>query len=169
MPTAKQNFINRISSFERIVSPTNPVDSVLISRALTEIEHNEKVKMLRNGMAIIAFTILEDFIKKRIGEILKAVGTTPVSFSSLPPRIREAATVSALKGIQNRADTLRRNAEDHITFIQNETHFISSTKDAVFEFSEFSLGWDKSNRSKRFGGGSKAYRLLVHEARSMGW
>lgn len=147
MPTAKQNFINRISSFEKIVSPANPLDSVLISRALTEIEHNEKVKMLRNGMAIIAFTILEDFIKKRIGEIFKEVGTTHVSFPSLPSKIREAATVSALKGIQNRADTLRRNAEDHITFIQNETRFISSTQDAVYEFSEFSLGWDKSNIS----------------------
>ena len=145
MPTAKENFINRITSFEKIVSPTNAADSVLISRALTEIEHNEKVKILRNGMAIIAFTILEDFIKKKIGEILKGIGSTTVSFSSLPPKIREAATVSALKGIQSRADTLKRNFEDHITFIQNETLCISSTKHTIFELSEFSLGWDKSN------------------------
>jgi hypothetical protein len=147
MPNAKENFINRISSFEKIVSPSNPLDSVLISRALTEVEHNEKVKMLRNGMAIIAFTILEDFVKKKIGEILKNIGSTTVSFSALPSKIREAATVNALKGIQNRADTLKRNAEDHISFIQNEAWYVSSTKDAVFEFSEFSLGWDKSNVS----------------------
>lgn len=147
MPTAKENFINRITSFEKIVSPLNPADSLLISRALTDTEHNEKVKMLRNGMAIIAFTILEDFIKKRVGEILKQVGSTPANFSSLPSKIREAATVSALKGIQNRADTLRRNSEDHISFIQNETLFVSSTRDAVYELTEYSLGWDKSNIS----------------------
>lgn len=147
MPTAKENFINRITSFEKIVTPSNSVDSVLISRALTEVEHNEKVKMLRNGMAIIGFTILEDFIKKRVGEILKGIGSTTVSFNSLPLKIREAATVSALRGIQNRADTLKRNAEDHIAFIQNETFFISSTKEPIYEISEFALGWDKSNIS----------------------
>ena len=147
MATAKENFLKRISSFEKIVSPISIGDSVLISRALTETEHNEKVKMLRNGMAIIAFTVLEDFIKTRIGEILKKIGTTSVSFNSLPHKIKEAATVSALKGIQSRADTLRRNAEDHLTFIQQETLFVSSTKNSVYELSEFSLGWDKSNIS----------------------
>jgi len=147
MPTAKENFLNRISSFEKIVSPSSIGDSVLISRALTEIEHNEKVKMLRNGMAIIAFTILEDFIKTRIGEILKKIGNTPVNFAALPSKIKEAATVSALKGIQSRADTLKRSSEDHLTFIQQETWCVSSTKDAVYELSEFSLGWDKSNIS----------------------
>jgi hypothetical protein len=147
MSTSKDNFLSRISSFEKIVSPDSIVDSVLISRALTDVEHNEKVKMLRNGMAIIGFTILEDFIKTRTGEILKEIGSTTVSFSSLPPKIKEAATISALKGIQTRADILKRNSEDHLTFIQKETWCVSSTKDAVYELSEFSLGWDKSNIS----------------------
>ena len=147
MPLAKENFLIRISSFEKIVSPSSVADSVLISRALTETEHNEKVRMLRNGMAIIAFTVLEDFIKTRIGEILKKVGTTPVGFASLPSKIKEAATVSALKGIQNRADTLKRNAEDYLTFIQQETGYVSSTKNSIYELSQFSLGWDKSNIS----------------------
>jgi hypothetical protein len=66
MPTAKDNFISRISNFEKIVSPESPSDTVLTTRALTETVHNEKVRMLRNGMAIIGFTILEDFIKNRV-------------------------------------------------------------------------------------------------------
>jgi hypothetical protein len=136
-----------MASFEKIVSPVIPTDSLLISKALTEIEHNEKVRMLRNGMAIIAFSILEDFIKTKVGEVLKNVGSTAVNFPSLPLKIRDAATINALKGIQNRADTLRRNSEDYITFIQQETWCVSSTKDSVYEFSEFSLGYDKSNIS----------------------
>lgn len=147
MPTAKENFLSRFSNFERIVSPENVVDSVLTSGVLTDVEHNEKVKMLRNGMAIVGFTILEDFIKRRAGEILTEIGTTPVMFGSLPLKLREAATVGALKGIQSRAEVLKRNSDDYVSFIQDETANISSTINLPYEISEYSLGWEKSNLS----------------------
>jgi len=147
MPTAKDNFISRISNFEKIVSPDNPNDTVLTTRALTETVHNEKVRMLRNGMAIIGFTILEDFIKNRISEVLKAIGNSRVSFNQLPSKLKDATTIGALKGIKARAETLRTNSNDYITFIQDESKFVSSTKDSVFELSMYSIGWEKSNLS----------------------
>jgi MAE_28990/MAE_18760-like HEPN len=147
MNTAKNNFILGMDNFESIVSPKNTDDEILVTKAFTEIIHNKKVKMLRNGMAIIGYTLLEDFIKKRAGEVLKEIGRTSVNFNSLPPKLKEATTVGALKGIQIRAELLKRDNKDHISFIQNETSYISSTKDSVFEMSEYSLGWDKSNLS----------------------
>jgi len=149
MPSAKHNFLERINNFEKIVSPVNPANSTLASLALTEVEHNEKVRMLRNGMAIVGFTILEDFIKKRTGEILKEIGSTGINFNNLPDKLKDAVTVGALKGIQNRAEVLKNNTEDYIGFIQNETLFISSTKNSVFELSEYSIGWNKSNLSSQ--------------------
>lgn len=145
MASAKINFITRIDTFDSIVYPNSPDDISLNSKALTETLHNEKVRMLRNGMSIIGFTILEDFIKRRTGEILKGIGLTSCNFNLLSDRLKEAVTFYALKGINSRADTLRRNSEDFITFIQNETGFISSTKSSVYELSEYSIGWDKSN------------------------
>lgn len=145
MASAKINFITRISTFDSIIYPNIPNDISLNSRALTETLHNEKVRMLRNGMSIIGFTILEDFIKRRTGEILKGIGLTGCNFNLLSDKLKEAVTFYALKGINSRADTLRRNSEDFITFIQNETGFISSTKSSVYELSEYSIGWDKSN------------------------
>jgi len=147
MPTAQANFISRINNFERIVSPEDVNDSLLVSKALTETVHNEKVKILRNGMAIIGFTILEDFIKKRASEVLKEIGRSRVSFNRLPAKLKNATTLGALKGIQYKAGILKRNLDDHISFIQDETQFISSTKNSVFELSEYSLGWEKSNLS----------------------
>lgn len=144
---AKDNFLLRIKNFERIVSPVDANDALLVSKALTETIHNEKVKMLRNGMAIIGYTILEDFIKKRIGEVLKEIGRSRVSFNSLPKKLKNATTIGALKGIQFKAEMLKRNSGDHLTFIQEETQFVSSTKNSTFELSEYSLGWDKSNLS----------------------
>lgn len=145
MASAKTNFITRINTFDSIIYPNLPDDVSLNSKALTETLHNEKVRMLRNGMSIIGFTFLEDFIKRRTGEILKSIGSTGCNFNLLPEKIKEAVTFYALKGINSRADTLKRNSEDFITFIQNETGFISSTKSSVYELSEYSIGWDKSN------------------------
>lgn len=149
MANAKENFILRIDTFNRIIYPVLPEDISLNSRALTETLHNEKVRMLRNGMSIIGFTILEDFIKRRIGEILKIIGTTGCNFNSLPDKLKVDVTFYALKGINSRAETLKRNSEDYITFIQNETGFISSTKNSVYELSEYSIGWDKSNLNSK--------------------
>ncbi len=149
MASAKENFILRIGTFNSIVHPDIPEDIKLNSKALTETLHNEKVRMLRNGMSIIGFTILEDFIKRRIGEILKIIGTTGCTFNSLPEKLKEDVTFYALKGINSRAETLKRNSEDYITFIQNETGFISSTKNSVYELSEYSIGWDKSNLNSK--------------------
>jgi hypothetical protein len=142
MPTAKQNFVARMANFQKaLLSPE------LISKALTEVEHNQKARMLRNGLAIIGFTILEDFLKRRIGEVLREVGNSPVAFSALPTKIQEAATVSALRGIQSRVQTLKTDLEDYKLFIQNETLNVSSTKNATFQISEYSLGWERSNIS----------------------
>lgn len=147
MPTAKEDFIARLNTFKSIIYPETITDINLNSKALTEVLHNDKVRLLRNGMAIIGFTILEDFIKRRSGEILKSIGSpsTLCNFNNLPDKLKEAVTFSALKGITARADMLRRNSEDHILFVQEETTFISSTKNSSFELSSFSIGWEKSN------------------------
>lgn len=147
MPTAKEDFITRLNTFKSLIYPDTINDINLNSKSLTEVLHNDKVRMLRNGMAIIGFTILEDFIKRRTGEILKGIGspTSLCNFVNLPEKLKEAITFSALKGITARADMLRRNSEDHIQFVQEETTFISSTRNSSFELSSYSIGWEKSN------------------------
>lgn len=147
MPTAKENFLSRLINFEKVVSPENPADSVLVSRSLSEISHNERVKMLRNGLAIVSYTMLEDFIKKRVGEVFKELGTSGIDFNSLPEKLKDLAVLGALNGVKSIAEMRKRNSEDYISFIQDETSFISSTKNTTFELSEYSFGWSKSNLS----------------------
>lgn len=147
MSSAKENLLIRLNTFKSIIYPETTIDVNLNSKALTETLFNDKVRMLRNGMSIIGFTILEDFIKIKTGEILKNIGspTSLCTFNNLPPKIKETVTINALKGISSRADMLRRNSGDYILFVQEETNFIASTKNTNFEFSAYSIGWDKSN------------------------
>lgn len=142
MATAKDVLIERFINLENALSSPE-----VLPLALTQRVHNEKARMLRNGLAIIAFNIIEDFIKRRVGEAFKYIGTCGVSFNDLPHSIIEASVYNALKGILQRAENLKRTSEDYITFIQSETRFLSSTLDPTFELSEYTLGWDKSNLS----------------------
>ncbi len=140
MPTAKEVFIERFINLENALS-----SSEIAPLSLTQTSHNEKARMLRNGLAIIEFNIIEDFIKRRIGEAFKFIGDCNISFNILPDAIKDAAVFKALKGIIVRAENLKRISDDYISFVQLETKFIASTTTSNFELSEYSLGWDKSN------------------------
>lgn len=59
MPSAKTDFIERIRCLDSSIE-TEAVQN----KALTEREHNAIARMLRNGLAVVSFASLEDFIKK---------------------------------------------------------------------------------------------------------
>lgn len=143
MSVARSNFLNRIAIFKRVLSSDSLRDN-----GVAASPHNEKARILRNGISIIAFTILEDFIKDRTGEILQKLGTATFAFNQLSAETQESTTFHALKSIYERALNLKRSNEDWLTFIQNETAHIASTANLPFSISKFSLGWDKSNLAK---------------------
>lgn len=142
MTSAKEILIERFITLDTALSSPE-----VLPLSLTQRSHNEKARMLRNGLAIISFNILEDFIKRRVGEAFKYIGTCGIAFNDLPDTIIEASVFNALKGIIQRAENLKRTTGDHISFIQEQTRFLSSTLDANYELSEYSFGWDKSNLS----------------------
>ena len=76
--TARHKFIDRITTFR------NAIDSgIVISEGVAETDHNKRARILRNGLAIIGYTILEDFLKTRTGEVLSqfsSVGNESIPF-----------------------------------------------------------------------------------------
>jgi hypothetical protein len=122
-----------------------PTSAVLMSIAPLSDPHNVKAKMLRNGLAITSFVILEDFLKNRIGEILENIQNSSLAFSSFHDELKIASTIDALDSISYRANNLKRNGEDWITFIQQETKKIASSSNSKFRLSRYSIGWNKSN------------------------
>src|SRR4051794_4745128 len=59
---------------------------------------NKTAELLRRGVYIVAFNAMEDYLKKRVGEHfanLPAVST--LDFDHLPPGLRRAAVIDAIK------------------------------------------------------------------------
>lgn len=148
MSAAKQNFIERISVIINTIEDTSSYGNFLIDKEPSAVRHNNQARLLRNGLTISAFTILEDFIKQRVGEAMQAVPTLNIKFDSLPKSIKLISTFGAMESIRAKSENIKRQSgdDDCITFIKNNCFHLGSTTDNdAYSFSEYSWGWSKSN------------------------
>lgn len=113
----------------------------LVEKAPNEKDHNLRSKALRNGIAIIGFSVLEHFIRARIGEILLSFEKVRTPFEELPDRIKKIATKGAIKGIVSRM----KYEDDAIVFTQSESLIVASSLNTTYQISQYSIGWDGSN------------------------
>ncbi|WP_375170302.1 HEPN domain-containing protein [Marinobacter sp.] len=140
MPSAKADFIDRI----RCLDASIDIDSVQ-NRALTEKQHNSIARMLRNGLAVVSFASLEDFIKKRSSEAMAEVSRCTISFTELPEKLQRAATYEVLSALTYQLNLLDR--EDRASYIQEHALKISSTATPNFELSSHTFAHSQANVS----------------------
>lgn len=142
MPTAKHNFLERLFIIERTLSTPNVIDGLP-----TQTEHNDIARLLRNGLAVVGFVALEDFIKNRTIEILNEIASSHIPFSNLTEDLRFYSTVEVLKSIQ-RISGFESNRIDKILFVQNETKIISSSLNTSYDLNKHTFGFSNSNIGK---------------------
>lgn len=138
MSSARTLFLSRIAS----LSSSLAIDAVA-SRSLTEQTHNNIARMLRNGLAVVGFAALEDFLKSRTSEVLSEVGRTGVPFRDLPEKLRYATTFEAISALSYQLSI--RPKVDRILYIQEHAQKIASTAAAAYELSPHALGFDQAN------------------------
>ena len=142
MPTAKQNFLERLFIIEKALSTPNIIDGLP-----THTEHNDIARLLRNGLAVVGFVALEDFIKNRTIEILNEIASSHIPFSNLTEDLRFFSTVDVLKSIM-RIASFESTRSDKMSFIQNETRIISSSLNTSYDLNKYTFGFSNSNINK---------------------
>jgi hypothetical protein len=140
MPQAKTLFLERISSLSRSIQ----IDAVT-NRSLADRSHNDVARMLRNGLAVVGFAALEDFLKTRTSEVLSEVGKTNVPFIDLPEKLRNATTVEVVSALSFQLSHMDKAAR--IAYIQDHAQKISSTAASVYELTPHAFGYSQSNVS----------------------
>lgn len=170
---SKSSFLDRINNLSSTLEE-QPTSLILTSLSPINIDHNNRAKMLRNGLAIISFVILEDFLKNRIGEVIEGIKSSAISFSAFHDELKVATTLEAIDSISYRANNLKRSGDDWLTFIQQETYKVSSSRNSRYKMSKYSLGWNKANivtddiskwlKIFRVKGGWKTIRELTSKA-----
>jgi len=140
--TAKDELISRLE----YLSAAKDLPE-LIDIGIVQDTHNGVANLLRKGLGIVAFNILEDFIKKRSGEALTRVSASGIGFGKLPLKLQDAAIMDALTSLAFRAKIEKKDGGDWRKLVQNEALKIHSTGKPVFELSDLSLASSSSNVS----------------------
>lgn len=139
---AKTGLLTRMKSIE-LASRLE----ALIDRDVMQVEHNETANLLRKGLGIVAFNILEDFIKSRTAEMFDSISNSRVRFDNLPEKLKIAATSGALKALSYQSNLERKNDGDWLSLIHSEAKNIFSTSQFPFTLSPISMLYENSNVS----------------------
>ena len=138
--SAKTELFDRLKYLESAVNLPSMID---VGIALSE--HNGVANLLRKGLGIVAFNILEDFIKNKTLESLLFISNSTINFSNLTESLQEASILGALSALVFRAKMEKKDGGDWKTLIQDEAQKIYSTKNATYELSKYSLVSANSN------------------------
>ncbi|MCC9155649.1 hypothetical protein LZP81_14515 [Streptomyces parvulus] len=142
--------VSRQNLCDRLASITDAADQeLLVDGPLTDVAHNNRARLLRNGLMVVAFTSLEDFIRARTGEALDCVSRSVIKFQDFPEPLRMAATFGAMRAVQDRARMAQRSGGDPFTLLQDAAQEIASTKGGALQISRYSLGYSGSNVSSQ--------------------
>lgn len=148
MSSAKADFIERMRCLNISVQ-----SEATLNKGLADVLHNSVARMLRNGLAVVGFAALEDFIKKRTAEAMDEVSRCSIPFDELPPKLRYASTFEILSALNHQLSLIPKDEitgyADKIDYIQNQALKISSTSTANYTLSNHTFAHSMSNVSKQ--------------------
>jgi hypothetical protein len=120
---------------------------VLIDAGIAPSEHNSVANLLRKGMSIVGFNILEDFIKNKCYESLDLLSASGIQYLNLPVMLQELAIVEALKSLNFQANILKKDGKDYMSVIRQEAKKIASATLSPYSLSKYTLLSSGSNVS----------------------
>ena len=135
MSASRSNLISRINSLRNCLT-----ESVVIDGAPSDQRKNEIAAMYRNGLTVLAFAIMEAYIRDRTAEVLNSFNNT-VRFGDLSEKLQFATTVGALKAVLFRSSF----EDDSISWTLLQMPSIANAATNVSALSPFSFGQNKSN------------------------
>lgn len=140
MSVARAEFLRRLNSYRLAAD-----HEMLVDKGPAEQGHNERARLLRNGLIVVGFATLEQFIKARTSECLGRLSGANVKFAALPEKLRDACTEGVVRALRFQVDLVRRNGEDVTKFIHSTAVALASTAGPGYRLSPLAFGSERSN------------------------
>jgi hypothetical protein len=116
MSRARRSFFERLVAYESAVG-----QDLIVTKTPSETDHNARARLFRNGLAVVAFALVEDFIKSRTGEVIQRVGYGVSAFDDLPYPIRSAATAGVTKALSYQSQFFDSRSSAYFAHYQEHT------------------------------------------------
>lgn len=118
-------------------------DAALVDKAPTDVAHNARARMLRQGLAVLVFSTVETFIRERTSEVLRSFTNPALGFADLSPALQKAVTIGALEGVRFRLKL--QPSANKISWLVANLAPISGAIANVQGLSDHSFGYSASN------------------------
>lgn len=137
---ARQALLERLDAYRRAIALPAIVD-----RAPSQRTHNAQARLLRNGLMVVGFALLEDFLRSRAAEVLEWLTVRRLDYVGLPGKLQDAMTGGAVRALGAQFDIRRRGGADPSLVLEEVGRsFVSLTSREVV-FWPLTLGWRGSN------------------------
>jgi hypothetical protein len=105
---------------------------------------NRMAQLLRRGLYVVSFNLMEDFLKRRVKEHLYNLSSVSrLDFNQLPPALQKAAVIDAMK---NGMQVARFNKSNDMQIVRDVARAVASTGNmANYLVHEYSLLHSGSN------------------------
>jgi RiboL-PSP-HEPN len=97
MSVARSAFYETIRVMRSLAQ--NPL---LTDLTVSASEHNIRARILRNGLIISSFALMESYLEDRLDEKIRELSNSAISYSSFNEPLRSFLTVEAIKGLATR-------------------------------------------------------------------
>lgn len=118
-------------------------DGALVDKAPSEVAHNLRAAMLRQGLAVLAFSTMETFVRDRVGEVLGSFSNKNLKFSDLSPALQRGVTLGAFEGVRFRLKM--KPPDQKVEWLAASLLPIAQVKAEVSNLSGLSFGCSSSN------------------------
>lgn len=115
----------------------------LIDNAPSDVAHNQRAAMLRQGLAVLTFSSVETFVRERTGELLAALDSTKLTFADLSVKLQHAVTVGAMEGVRFRLKLQEKS--DRVAWLIPNLEPIAKVSSTIQHLSDYSFGYAASN------------------------
>lgn len=142
MLSIREDLIERIRGLALSVEKDDVQNRALTNRQ-EDRDHNSAAKMLRNGLAVVSFASLEDFIKKRSSEAMLELNNCSVDFNELPVKLQKAATYEILSALNYQMGLLDKS--EKTDYIQKHAENLFSTATINYKLSTHTFAHAQAN------------------------
>lgn len=125
MAQARESFL---TSMEGVRASLDEVALSTMALLPENAQHNQTSRILRRGLFVVTFNVLEDFLKSRTGELLGLASATNLRFEELPPGLRSGAISGAYHSGTTQA---RFQRDDSDAILQDVAAAVASTTGGV--------------------------------------
>jgi hypothetical protein len=138
MPSrARSDFLNRIGAFANATQLP-----ALISTSPNPLK--DPARLLRNGLMIVGFAALEDFIRSRTAEVVSRVRGTITAFADLPKPFSDAVTKDVITAMPTALKQWERDSVA-LDMIQSTARALASTRRQPYSVASLGFYGDRSN------------------------